>query len=222
MTAMLQTRPDAWAGVLGTHRSELVRTARSRLGAGGADAEDVVHDVVVRVLRGGKDVDEMATPGAYLRRAVGNECVSRWRRTAREVVVAELPDQPRPGPEEAVLDRLALADAVRALTPRQRRVIALTVLDDRPDDEVADQLGISEVTVRTTRSRALARLRERLTAMETEDQRPSTRSGVTRITTRTVPAGSAGYLSPVYLTDSSPISSRPPCSDTVASPRISA
>jgi RNA polymerase sigma factor (sigma-70 family) len=199
MTATLQSRPDTWAGVLGTHRGELVRTARSRLGAGGADAEDVVQDVVVRVLRGGKDVNEMATPAAYLRRAVGNECVSRWRRTAREVVVAELPDQPRPAPEEAVLDRMVLADAVLALTARQR-----------------------QVTVRTTRSRALARLRERLTAMETEDQRPSTRSGVTRITTRTVPSGSAGYLSPVYLTDSSSISSRPPSSDTLASPRISA
>ena len=222
MTAMLETRPDGWAGVLGAHRGELVRTARSRLGAGGADAEDVVHDVVVRVLRGGRDVEEMATPGAYLRRAVGNECVSRWRRTSREVLLAELPDQPRPAPDESVLDRLALIDAMRTLTARQRRVIALTVLDDRPDDEVADLLGISEVTVRTTRSRALARLRERLTAMETEDQRPSTRSGVTRITTRTVPSGSAGYASPVYFTDSSSISSRPPSSDTVASPRISA
>ena len=136
--------------------------------------------------------------------------------------MAELPDQPRPAPEDAVLDRLTLAEAVRALTPRQRRVIVLTVLDDRPDDEVADQLGISEVTVRTTRSRALARLRERLTAMEAEDQRPSTRSGVTRIATRTAPSGSAGHVSPVYLADSSSISSRPPASDTVASPRISA
>jgi RNA polymerase sigma factor (sigma-70 family) len=196
MTAMLQTGPDTWAGVLGTYRGDLVRTARSRLGAGGADAEDVVHDVVVRVLRHGKDVGEMATPGAYLRRAVGNECVSRWRRTAREVVVAELPDQPRPAPEEAVLDRLALSDAMRALTARQRRVIALTVLDDRPDDEVADLLGISEVTVRTTRSRALARLRERLTAMESDDQRPTTGSGVTRITTRIASSGSPGYCSP--------------------------
>jgi RNA polymerase sigma factor (sigma-70 family) len=222
MTAMVQTGPDAWAGVLGTYRGDLVRTARSRLGAGGADAEDVVHDVVVRVLRGGKDVGDMETPGAYLRRAVGNECVSRWRRTAREVVVAELPDRPHPAPDDSVLDRLALGDAVRMLTPRQQRVIALTVLDDRPDSEVADLLGISEVTVRTTRSRALARLRERLTAMDAEDQRPSTRSGVTRITTRTVPSGSSGYLSPVYLTDSSSISSRPPSSDTVASPRISA
>jgi RNA polymerase sigma factor (sigma-70 family) len=213
MTATLQAGPDDWAGVLGTYRGDLVRTARSRLGAGGADAEDVVHDVVVRVLRGGKDVDQMATPGAYLRRAVGNECVSRWRRTSRETVVAELPDLPRPAPEDAVLDRLALADAVRALTPRQRRVIALTVLDDRPDDEVAALLGVSEVTVRTTRSRALARLRERLTAMETDDQRPTTRSGVTRITTRTVPSGSSGYGTPVY---------QPPSSESVASPRISA
>jgi RNA polymerase sigma factor (sigma-70 family) len=222
MTAMVQAGPDDWAGVLGTYRGDLVRTARSRLGAGGADAEDVVHDVVVRVLRGGKDVEQMATPGAYLRRAVGNECVSRWRRTAREVVVAELPDRPRPAPDDAVLDRLALTDALRALTPRQRRVIALTVLDDRPDGEVADLLGVSEVTVRTTRSRALARLQERLTAMENEAPRPTTRSGVTRITTRTVPSGSSGYGSPVYLTDSSSISSRPPSSDTVASPRISA
>jgi RNA polymerase sigma factor (sigma-70 family) len=222
MTAMVETGPDAWADVLGAHRGDLVRAARTRLGAGGADAEDVVHDVVVRMLRGGKEAADMATPGAYLRRAVGNECVSRWRRTAREVVVAELPDRPRSAPDEAVLDRLALHDAMRVLTPRQRRVIALTVLDDRPDAEAADELGVSEVTVRTTRSRALARLRERLTAMDAVDQRPSTRSGVTRITTRTVPSGSSGYPPPVYLTDSSSISSRPPTSVTVASPRISA
>lgn len=156
----------AWAGVLDAHRGELVRTARSRLGAGGADAEDVVHDVVVRVLRGGRETGEVGAPAAYLRRAVGNECISRWRRTAHEVVVAELPDRPRPAPDEAVLDRIALADALATLTDRQRRVIVSTVLDDRPDAEIAAVLGISEITVRTTRSRALARLRTRLTAAE--------------------------------------------------------
>lgn len=197
MTAMAQTGSDGWADVLGTHRGDLVRTARSRLGSGGADAEDVVHDVVVRVLRGRREAAEMATPGAYLRRAVGNECVSRWRRTSREVVVADLPDLPRPAGDEAVLDKMVLGEAVRTLTPRQRRVIALTVLDDRPDSEVAAQLGVSEVTVRTTRSRALGRLREKLVAMEQADQRPGPRSEVTRIPTRT------GY-------------------DTPASPRISA
>lgn len=189
MTAMAPTSSDGWADVLGAHRGDLVRTARSRLGSGGADAEDVVHDVVVRVLRGRREAAEMATPGAYLRRAVGNECVSRWRRTSREVVVAELPDVPRAAADDAVLDKMVLGEAVLTLTPRQRRVIALTVLDDRPDAEVADQLGVSEVTVRTTRSRALARLREKLIAMDQADQRPS--SGVTRIGTRPAPAGYA-------------------------------
>ena len=163
-TATRAEAAQAWTGVLDTHRGELVRAARSRLGAGGADAEDVVHDVVVRVLKRGRDAGEVDAPGAYLRRAVGNECVSRWRRTSHEVVVAELPDRPRPPHDDAVLDRMALADAVAALTDRQRRVIVLTVLDDRPDAEVAALLGISEITVRTTRSRALARLRARLTA----------------------------------------------------------
>jgi RNA polymerase sigma factor (sigma-70 family) len=217
MTAMAQASSDAWADVLGTYRGDLVRTARSRLGSGGADAEDVVHDVVVRVLRGRRDAGEMATPGAYLRRAVGNECVSRWRRTAREVMVAELPDRPRPAPDEAVLDRLALGEAVGTLTARQRRVIALTVLDDRPDAEVAGLLGISEVTVRTTRSRALGRLREKLTAMDAADQRPSPPSEVTRITVRTVPSGSVRYGA-----DGSPGSSRPARPDDDDAPRISA
>ena len=155
-----------WTGVLDAHRGELVRAARSRLRAGGADAEDVVQDVVVRVLRRGRSVGDLDAPGAYLRRAVANECVSRWRRTAREVTVAELPDRIRPAPEDAVLDRLAVAEALGALTERQRRVVALTVLDDRPDSEVATLLGISEITVRTTRSRALGRLRLRLEAMD--------------------------------------------------------
>lgn len=189
MTALAQTGSDGWADVLGAHRGDLVRTARSRLGSGGADAEDVVHDVVVRVLRGRREAAEMATPGAYLRRAVGNECVSRWRRTSREVIVADLPDRPRPAADEAVLDKMVLGQAVLTLTPRQRRVIALTVLDDRPDSEVAEQLGVSEITVRTTRSRALARLREKLVAMEQADQRPSPRSAVTRMPTRTEPNG---------------------------------
>lgn len=207
------TRAEAWADVLDARRGDLVRTARSRLGAGAADAEDVVHDVVVRVLKRGRDTGEVAAPGAYLRRAVGNECVSRWRRTSHEVVVAELPDRPRPPHDEAVLDRILLADAVSTLTARQRRVIVLTVLDDRPDAEVAELLGISEITVRTTRSRALARLRTRLAAMDAAEPAAAAapvgrRSGVTPISTRTVPAGAVPYGRPT--------------GDVVAEPRISA
>ncbi|HYT10260.1 MAG TPA: sigma-70 family RNA polymerase sigma factor [Mycobacteriales bacterium] len=193
MTATAEPHPGAedqgqrWAGVLGTHRADLVRTARSRLGARGADAEDVVHDVAVRVLRRGRSIEDVDAPGAYLRRAVGNECVSRWRRTSHEVTVAELPDRPRPAHDETVLDRIALSEAMAALTERQRRVIVLTVVEDRPDDEVAGLLGVSEITVRTTRSRALARLRARLEAMDTDEPQGRTPSAVTRIAARPMP-----------------------------------
>ncbi|MEN3356061.1 MAG: hypothetical protein V7637_43 [Mycobacteriales bacterium] len=150
--------PAAWAEVLATHRAELVRTARVRLPRR-SDAEDVVHDVAVRVLRTGRAPVDVAAPAAYLRRAVLNECASRWRRSGRDVLVATVPDQPVSGAVDACLDRIVLHRALAGLTERQRRVITLSLLDDRADTEIAAALGVTDVTVRTTRLRALARLR---------------------------------------------------------------
>lgn len=50
-------------------------------------------------------------------------------------------------------------DAWLATLPlRRRAVVVLTCLEDRPDDEIADVLGVSEATVRSQRQRALATL----------------------------------------------------------------
>jgi RNA polymerase sigma factor (sigma-70 family) len=147
-----------WADLLSTHRSELVRVAGAQL-PGKADAEDVVHEVALRVLRNGRPAAEVAAPLAYLRRAVRNECVNRWRRTGREVLVGGVPDRPADGAIDDCLDRTMLAGALAGLTERQRRVLTLSVLDDRADADVAAVLGVADVTVRTTRRRALARLR---------------------------------------------------------------
>jgi RNA polymerase sigma factor (sigma-70 family) len=157
---MIDTQAD-WAGVLAEHRAELVRIAESRLRRG-TDAEDVLHEVLLRVLRSGRGVDAVGAPVAYLRRAVANECVSAWRRSARDVLVEMVPDQLSDNLAEACMDRLALRRALAELTERQRQVIVLTVLEDRADHEAAQLLGVTAVTVRTTRRRALARLREEL------------------------------------------------------------
>jgi len=157
---MIDTQAD-WAGVVAEHRAELVRVAESRLRRG-ADAEDVLHEVLLRVLRSGRGIEAVGAPVAYLRRAVANECVSAWRRSARDVLVEMVPDQVSDNLAEACTDRLALRHALAELTERQRHVIVLTVLEDRPDHEVALLLGVTSVTVRTTRRRALARLREKL------------------------------------------------------------
>ena len=110
----------------------------------------------------------------------------------------------RNGVGKSTLIRLILgevAPAAGGVAVRGRMGVLRQALSPPQGLSVADLLGVSEVTVRTTRSRALARLRERLTAMETDDQRPT---GVTRI--RTAPSGWP----------------RPVAADTVPSPRISA
>jgi RNA polymerase sigma factor (sigma-70 family) len=153
---------NGWVEIFTAHRAELVRTAQSRLHCF-ADAEDVVQEVLLRLLRGTRTAADVDSPIAYLRRAVVNECASRWRRTNRQVLMSEVPDQPYEAATETALDRMVLRTALPGLTERQRRVILLTFLDDRADADIAAALGISEVTVRTTRLRALTRLRRVLT-----------------------------------------------------------
>src|SRR5215475_12532344 len=139
---------DGWAGVLQAHRAELVRAAELRLRRG-ADAEDVLHEVLLRLLRSGREVPTVGAPVAYLRRAVANECTSAQRRSGRDVLVAAMPDQPSDGMADVCVDRLWLHRALVTLSERQRLVIMLTILDDRADREVALLLGVRTVTVRT-------------------------------------------------------------------------
>ena len=97
---------------------------------------------------------------AYLRRAILNGNVSRWRRhRGAELVVAEPPEQPYRAGLSAVDDRLTLLPLVRDLPPKQRAVLVLRYLCDLGDAEIAETLGIGTSTVRTQAMRALASLR---------------------------------------------------------------
>ena len=55
--------------------------------------------------------------------------------------------------------RHGLFDALRTLAPRQRAVVVLGYYEDRSEAEVAELLDVSVGTVRSTASRALAKLR---------------------------------------------------------------
>lgn len=214
------TEAAGWAELMCRYRSDLVRVARLRLrrDMSGSDAEDVVHEVFARVARRGPDPRAVNRPAAYLRQAVANECVTRWRR-AREWAVEDAPDRTERDHADRCVAGLAVRQALVALTPRQRSVIVLGFLGGHTDAEVAEEMGIQTVTVRTLRRRALERMRAAL-----EDQTPNStiRSGVSLITTRTVPSGSVSYGRPRYRSDSASISSRPPSVDMVTRPRISA
>lgn len=172
------TAPDRsveWSSITAERRADLVRFARSRIGngqAGGYDAEDVVQEVLLRILdRDGENqhsAQRSATvvrqPVAYLRRAVANECVTRWRRYRREIPTDTPPDHLQRDHAEPCATRITVRSALTTLTKRQQEVLTRSFLLDLADNDIAADLGISPVTVRTLRHRGLVHLRGLLTA----------------------------------------------------------
>ncbi len=97
---------------------------------------------------------------AYARRVLVNYLTDRWRRRLREYPTDNLPE-PNAGPDPAdeVALRHWLTGALATLTVRERAVVVMRYLFDLPEATVARDLGITVGTVKSTSSRALAKLR---------------------------------------------------------------
>ncbi len=65
-------------------------------------------------------------------------------------------------PEDAVVLRLTLAEALRALPARQRDAVVLRYVVDMSEADVALALGVAPGTVKSHLHRAVARLRSAL------------------------------------------------------------
>jgi RNA polymerase sigma-70 factor (sigma-E family) len=119
-------------------------------------------------------------PIAYARRVLANLRVDSWRRTRREVLSGpdelvhdETARRNRVADgTETVDDRDAVVRALLVLPLRQRRVVVLRHLLDLSEREVAEELGMPVGTVKSTASRALARLRVELSADPTGGATP--------------------------------------------------
>ncbi len=138
--------------------SALLRFGRALTGDEHAGA-DLVQDALERILPRWGRIDE---PEAYVRRVMLTRNVSRWRRTRRERLWAEPPDSGYADPERDD----GLLDAIRALPPRQRAVIALRYLEDQSVAETARLLSCSVGTVKSQASDAMHTLRRSLGSAE--------------------------------------------------------
>ncbi|MEU8225116.1 SigE family RNA polymerase sigma factor [Kribbella sp. NPDC048915] len=132
-------------------------------------AEDLVQSVLARAHRQWDRIGGLEYPEAYLRTMVVNEYLG-WRRLLmnREVPLAEPIERPA---YDDLGSRQAQRDATWRLLARlprkQRAVLVLRYYEDLPDQEIAAILGVAPVTVRTNAARALATLRDQLSAEET-------------------------------------------------------
>lgn len=104
-------------------------------------------------------------PLAYARRTLANLRIETWRRRRREVLVdpALVPEHGDASAADRHAERDQLVRALATLSTRQRRVVVLRHFEGLSEREVADALGITVGTVKSTASRSLARLRAVLT-----------------------------------------------------------
>jgi RNA polymerase sigma-70 factor (sigma-E family) len=159
-------------------RDALLRTAYLLTG-NHHDAEDLVQSALIKVVPKWARIQD--NPEAYVRQVLARESVNRHRgRRWREVTTDTVPEATY---DESV-DRIALLEDLRRLSPRQRAVLVLRYFDDRTEADTAAALGISVGTVKAHAREALARLRtqqpgEGLTAAPTwyPRRRPSSRPG---------------------------------------------
>ncbi len=139
--------------------SALLRTATLLTDDRGR-AEDLLQQALERLVRHWHRID--GDPEGWVRRTLVNLSTDRWRHLARRPreVGVPLPDRASSGDAHgAVEDRYDLVAALGALTARQRAVLVLRYFDDLSEPQVAALLGCSVGTVKSTTSRALARLR---------------------------------------------------------------
>ncbi|MCX4748617.1 SigE family RNA polymerase sigma factor [Kitasatospora sp. NBC_01287] len=126
------------------------------------EAEDLLQSALFSTYRAWGRITDKAAVGGYLRRTMTNLHISAWRRRKlNEYPTEELPetvgDTDAMGGTEL---RAVLWQALAKLPENQRTMLVLRYYEGRTDPEIADILGISVGTVKSSIWRALRRLRE--------------------------------------------------------------
>ncbi|GAB2859454.1 SigE family RNA polymerase sigma factor [Nocardioides pacificus] len=125
-----------------------------------ADAEDLAQQTLLQAYRSWAKVSRADQPAAYLRRMMTNLFISQHRPRGRRLeLLTDAPPEPRSGAGPGPEDRLLLWPHIASLPPRQRAVIVLRYYEQLSEREIAETLGCSTGTVKSTAHRALHSLR---------------------------------------------------------------
>ena len=152
---------EAFRGYVAARSPALLRTAYLLTG-NRADAEDLLQTALAKTYLAWDRIREREAVDGYVRRVMVNTQTSWWRRRkVDEYATDELPER---GSGRDATDDLALHDALwtalGTLPKRQRAMVVLRYYEDLSEAETAQVLGVSVGTVKSTTSRALAKLRD--------------------------------------------------------------
>jgi RNA polymerase sigma-70 factor (ECF subfamily) len=124
-----------------------------------SQADDIVQEAYLRLLRIERPSEDPAVQRAMLIRIASNLMVDHWRRTRRErPETAAPPDSGADGPDLAL--RLDMARVFGALRPEQRQLVWLAYVERASHKEISAAMGVGERSVRVLLYRAKRKLAE--------------------------------------------------------------
>jgi RNA polymerase sigma-70 factor (ECF subfamily) len=144
-----------------------LKAISSRIVGSEAEAEDVVQDCFIKWH--GAEQGALATPAAWLTTVVQHQSIDRLRKRSRDEQAARIamelvPDVPPALPEEGLLRRAELGEALArllaSLSPSERLALVLHEVFECEHADIAAALGTKTVNARQYLARARRRLRE--------------------------------------------------------------
>lgn len=165
LDALSVGREEAFEAAWRAHRHEVYRWALRFTGRP-ALAEDLTHDVFVKLLERIGHLERAGELGGWLYRVTANLALSQLRRERSlvrklgRILTGE--DETSDGPDQGLELREAAQNALRtfrALPPRESMVLTMKVMDGKSQREIADALGMSEGYVSKLIARAWQQVR---------------------------------------------------------------
>ncbi len=176
LLAVARRRDREAFGRLFDYYAPRVKAYLRRLGADEQQAEELTQEVMLAVWRRAAQYDpRRATPGTWIFRIARNRRIDALRRERRppeaeeaeveaeaggEEEAAELPGAALEAASEALLLEERLRAAIARLPPEQAEILRLYYLEEKPQGEIADALGLPLGTVKSRLRLALAKLRD--------------------------------------------------------------
>lgn len=135
-----------------------------------AEAEDAAAEGLARALVAWPRVGRLPYRDAWILRVVGNVAIDRARRRARAGRLDVTASLDGTDHQDLTVLRMALVEALAALSTRQREVIVLRHLCGMSEHETAGAMGISGNSVKKHAARGIAHLRAKLGTSEGETE----------------------------------------------------
>jgi RNA polymerase sigma-70 factor (ECF subfamily) len=179
----LQGDQLAWDAIVRQYRRKVFNVAYKFVGRH-EEAEDLTQDVFLKIFKSLGTFDRRANFQTWLISVSRNLCIDHYRSIRQERQAIDHHTDPNelspathePGPMATLeqQDRvILLRDALAALPETLRKAVLMRDIQELTYQEIADQLGLPEGTVKSRINRGRTELARQIRRMRGDDYRPS-------------------------------------------------